>query len=330
MINPFVSIIIPVHNGERYLAETIQSALNQTWQHREIIIIDDGSTDNSLEIARSFERDSVKIIGQSNKGAAAARNAGLKEAKGDYVQFLDADDLLSPDKIQAQIDSLNGSLTHVAICKTVHFDDGESHLDGIENKDWFCKNNDDPVTFLTKLYAGDDMMPGFGGMITVHSWLTPRTIIEKAGQWNEKLGVDDDGEFFCRIVLASEGICFSHRGINYYRKYRSGRSLSAQKNKKAIESAVLAIDLKLKHLTARSDDDIVSRVFGKHYWWTGVMAYPQYRGISAYCIQQAKKQGYAGEKYVGGKSGHILAAIIGWKLARLIVWYWQILKQRWI
>src|SRR5271165_3187575 len=101
---PLVSVIIPVYNSEKYLAESIESAIGQTWSSKEIIVVDDGSTDNSFEIARKFAgRPEVKVVTQENRGAAAARNAGLKEAKGEFIQFLDADDLLSADKIESQM-----------------------------------------------------------------------------------------------------------------------------------------------------------------------------------------------------------------------------------
>jgi len=310
------------------LAECIESAIAQTWGNKEIILVDDGSTDNSYNIAQKYtDLPNVKLIRQDNKGASAARNAGLREAKGDYIQFLDADDLLSPGKIEAQIERLNGSQTQPAICRTVHFNDGENHLHGSESNDWFYADNRSPIDFLTKLYAGDDVMPGYGGMVAVHSWLTPKSLIEKAGPWNEKLSLDDDGEFFCRVVLASDGIKFSDKGFNYYRKFNNRQSLSAQKSKKAMESAVLAIDLKLEHMKAASQDAMIDRVFAKHYWWTGVMAYPQFKSLSAYCINKAKQLGYTGEKYVGGRSGHALAAFAGWKFARLATHYLQSFKR---
>lgn len=330
MTKALVSIIVPVYNSEKHLAACIESAIGQTWGNREIIIVDDGSTDNSYNIAKKYaDQPGVKLISQVNKGASAARNAGLKEAKGDYIQFLDADDLISPDKIEAQINSLNGSLTHLAICKTVHFNDGESHLDGSKSNEWFYCEHNDPVDFLTKLYAGDDALPGYGGMVAIHSWLTPKSLIEKAGLWNEQLSVDDDGEFFCRIALASEGIKFSDKGFNYYRKFNNRGSLSAQKSKKALESAVLAIDLKMEHMKAKSKDAIIDRVFAKHYRWAGVMAFPQFKSLSAYCIKTAKRLGYTGEKYVGGRSGHTLAAFAGWKTARIIAYYRQLFKKQW-
>ncbi len=114
--SPLVSILIPCYNSEQWLAETIESALAQTWKNIEIIIVDDGSTDNSLAIAKSFESSIVKVISQENKGASTARNIALKEAQGDFIQYLDADDLLAPDKIELQVGLLenNGDCNLVA------------------------------------------------------------------------------------------------------------------------------------------------------------------------------------------------------------------------
>ena len=330
MSGPLVSIIIPVYNSEKYLADCINSALCQTWQPKEIIIVDDGSTDGSAKMAQSFAGEAgIKIISQKNQGAAAARNAGLKEAKGEFIQFLDADDLLGPEKIEQQMALLNGSLTQLAIGHTVHFDDGESPDESgidFENGAWYSKENNDTVDFLIKLYAGKEVLPGYGGMIAVHSWLTPRKLIENAGPWDERLSLDDDGEFFCRVALAADGIRHSPRAVNYYRKYGKATSMSAQKSKKAVESAVLAIDLKYAHLKARSGEGIVDPVFARHYWWAGVLAYPQFKTISAYCIKKAGELGYGGEKYVGGRSGHLLAAFAGWKTARMLAYYRNLLK----
>lgn len=321
MNGPLVSIIIPAYNSGKYLAACIHSALAQTWQHKEIIVVDDGSTDDSLQLARQFETARVKVISRENGGAAAARNTGLRSANGDYIQFLDADDLLAPGKIEAQLAALEGSQTHLAIGPTIHFNDGDEPENGLQVEEWFYKDHADPVDFLLKLYAGDDTLRGYGGMVAVHSWLTPRELIDKAGPWNENLSLDDDGEFFCRVVLASEGVRFSPAGINYYRKFINSQTLSAQKSRAATESAITAIDLKYSHLKAKTDNPLVGRVFAKPYWWTGVMAYPQYKSLSKYCTEKATALGYSGEKYVGGRSGHLIAAIFGWKVARrLATW----------
>ncbi|MDB6115980.1 MAG: putative glycosyl transferase, partial [Lacunisphaera sp.] len=106
MSSPLASIIIPCFNAGRWVAATLDSALAQTWSRCEVILIDDGSTDDSLAIARTFVPRGVQVISQPNRGASAARNHGLRAARGEFIQFLDADDLISPDKIAAQIELL--------------------------------------------------------------------------------------------------------------------------------------------------------------------------------------------------------------------------------
>jgi len=248
---PLVSIIIPVFNAERYLRETINSALAQTWPAIEILIIDDGSTDNSFEIANEFTNANIKVFIQGNKGASAARNYGLKYAKGDYIQFLDADDLLSTDKIELQMTVLNNNCDLIALCDTAYFDDGTEPYQSKSIKEWYNADWDDPVDFLLKLYMGSEIMAGYGGMIQTNSWLTPRQLIDKAGLWNEFKCPDDDGEFFCRVILASKGLRYA-KGINYYRKYNSGTSLSGQKTREALQNSLRAVDLKYNYLKART------------------------------------------------------------------------------
>jgi glycosyltransferase involved in cell wall biosynthesis len=318
---PLVSIIIPLYNAEKHIAETVESALNQTWPNKEIIIINDSSTDNSLAIANKYANENVKVFTQENKGASAARNYGLREAKGEYIQFLDADDLLSPDKIEGQMNCLNGSETHLALCRVVHFDDGEDcRKSDLKDDDWFCKDSNDPVDFLLKLYAGDEVMPGYGSMIQPNSWLTPRVLIEKAGMWNEFRCPDDDGEFFCRVILASEGIKYSTQGTNYYRKHKHNNTLSAQKSLSAYESMLLSINLKYSYLKERLNDPILERIFARHYWEIGVATYPKYRQISKKAINKAIEYDYKGKKYKAGPVSTFLSKIFGWRLIRILTY----------
>ncbi len=103
MSAPLVSILIPAHNAEKWVTDTIRSAVAQTWKRKEIIVVDDGSTDQTLAVARQFESKSVRIVASKNQGAAATRNLALQLSQGDYIQYLDADDLLAPDKIERQL-----------------------------------------------------------------------------------------------------------------------------------------------------------------------------------------------------------------------------------
>jgi len=99
---PLVSIIIPCYNAERYVGEAIESALAQTYPNKEVILIDDGSTDGSLDVIRSFG-EAIRWETGPNRGGSAARNRGLALARGELIQFLDADDLLHPQKLERQV-----------------------------------------------------------------------------------------------------------------------------------------------------------------------------------------------------------------------------------
>jgi glycosyltransferase involved in cell wall biosynthesis len=100
MSEPLVSVVMPVYNGERYLAEAIDSVLGQDYRRREIVVVDDGSTDGSAAIARAR---GVLYVRQPNQGVAAARNAGLAAARGTLIAFLDQDDVWLPHKLEAQV-----------------------------------------------------------------------------------------------------------------------------------------------------------------------------------------------------------------------------------
>lgn len=102
MTRPLVSCVVPVYNGEAYLGEAIDSILAQTWRPLEIIVVDDGSTDDSAAVAEAYGAK-VRVIRQANAGCATARNAGLAAATGEFVAFLDADDLWHPEKLQRQM-----------------------------------------------------------------------------------------------------------------------------------------------------------------------------------------------------------------------------------
>ena len=103
MPNPTVSVVIPLYNGQRYIAETLQSVLAQTFSDIEVLIIDDGSTDQSIPICKRFTDQRIRYFHQSNRGLAGARNTGIRFARGEYIAFIDADDLWSPEKLEMHV-----------------------------------------------------------------------------------------------------------------------------------------------------------------------------------------------------------------------------------
>lgn len=105
------SVIIPVYGAEKYIAATVQSALEQTYRNFEILIINDGSLDRSIEICQQFTDPRIKIVSQANRGLPGARNTGIRHAQGEYLALLDADDLWLPEKLEKHIEHLENSPT---------------------------------------------------------------------------------------------------------------------------------------------------------------------------------------------------------------------------
>lgn len=126
-----VSVIVPVYNVEKYIAQTIDSVLNQTYSNFELLIIDDESPDRSIEICQQFDDPRIKIISQKNRGLAGARNTGIRHAKGDYLAFLDSDDLWLPEKLAQHVRHLE-SLPQVGVSfSRSQFIDGQGQALGI-------------------------------------------------------------------------------------------------------------------------------------------------------------------------------------------------------
>jgi glycosyltransferase involved in cell wall biosynthesis len=114
-----VSVIIPVYKVEKYVAATVESVLAQTYKNFELLIIDDGSPDRSIEICQQFTDNRIKIIRQENRGVAAARNVGIRHAEGEYLAFLDADDLWVPEKLEKHVEHLDNSpAVGVSFCRS--------------------------------------------------------------------------------------------------------------------------------------------------------------------------------------------------------------------
>lgn len=305
MSQPLVSILIPCYNAAPYLAATLESALAQTWPHKEIILVDDGSTDNSLELAREFEWRGVRVIPQKNSGAAAARNRALREARGDFVQFLDADDLISPPKIERQLALLETRAAGwLATCTWGRFITDWQHaafLDDAVFRDF------GPVDFL--VLSGET-----GAMLHPSAWLVPRTVADRAGLWNESLSLNDDGEYFCRVMLASRGLAFCDAcdARSYYRSAVKG-SLSQRRDARARRSQFDSLMAITRALRAAEDSPRTRRATAG-YWRRFVHDfYPRPADlIRAARIEIARCGEELGKPPMGRKTA-AMARLFGWK-----------------
>jgi glycosyltransferase involved in cell wall biosynthesis len=238
-----VSILIPCYNAEPWLAHTLRSALAQTWPHKEIIVINDGSTDGSLDVARSFEKQGVLVLDQANAGQSAAFNTGLAAARGRYIEFLDADDLLAPDKISAQMRRLQGESSDViASGRWGRFGNDPIQTDFRPDDLW---EDLEPVEWLVRAWTNHAMMHGA-------AYLIPAGLLRAAGGWRDDLSLINDFEFFSRVILHSSRVVFCPDATSYYRSNLPG-SLSSRKSPQAWASAFASIELGTTRLLAREN-----------------------------------------------------------------------------
>ncbi|PLZ97231.1 glycosyl transferase family 2 [Fischerella thermalis CCMEE 5268] len=205
-MSKLVSVIIPCFNAARWLAETIDSCLQQTYPNIEIIVIDDGSTDNSLEILKSY---GDKIIWEncSHQGGNHARNFGFALSKGEYIQFLDADDYILPEKIERQVRFLETTGVDVVYGDwryKHHLPDGTSYLDKIEIPG---EQADIIESLLVDWWTA------------LASLLYRRTAVEKSGGWDEELAAAQDRDFFLSVVINGAKVLYQPGCYSVYRRY---------------------------------------------------------------------------------------------------------------
>ncbi len=244
-MKPLVSILIPAYNAEMWLAETLRSALAQTWDNKEIVVVDDGSKDGTLALAKTFESNIVRVFTKQNQGAAATRNKAYSLCHGDYIQWLDADDLLSPDKIAKQMELLGdspdpklllsgewGSFMHRASRARFVPSGLWSNLSKAE---WLMRKMEQNVYMQTA------------------TWLVSRELCEAAGPWDTRLLGDDDGEYFCRVLLASDGVRFAPGAKVYYRQAGSGSLSYVGASDKKRDAQWISMELHMGYLRSLED-----------------------------------------------------------------------------
>jgi glycosyltransferase involved in cell wall biosynthesis len=248
-MKPLVSILIPAFNSEAWIADTIKSAIAQTWPRKEIIVIDDGSTDQTLAVARRFASKEIAVVTQKNQGAAAARNHALSLCQGDYIQWLDADDLLSPDKVAKQMEASEE-------CQNTRtlFSSGWGYF--AYRTDWAEFS---PTSLWCDLSPAEWLLRKLRENLHMQTatWLTSRELTKAAGAWDVRLLGDDDGEYFCRVILASDGIRFVPGAKIFYRITPSTRLSHIGQSDKKKDAQLLSMQLHVKYIRSLEESERV-------------------------------------------------------------------------
>ena len=224
---PLVSIIIPCYNAAPWVAEAIETCLNQTYQPIEIIVVDDGSTDNSLSIIHSFG-DRIKWVSGPNHGGCHARNRGFGLSRGKYVMFLDADDKIAPENVALLVQALDGKLDHMAACEWRYLSKQGNRWKEFK-----------PLRLPRHL---DDIQRElYGAHTPLGAWLQPRDIVTRIGGWDEALTAYQDVDFRLRCLLSGAKFIRIRGGRFYYRLHEFP-SVSKTVSESALRSRLRVVE----------------------------------------------------------------------------------------
>lgn len=316
---PLVSILIPAYNAEPWVADTIRSAMAQTWPRIEIIVVDDGSTDQTFAIAKQFEAEGVRVVQQKNQGASAARNHAFGLSRGDYIQWLDADDLLAPDKIALQMDMVRqgvGKRTLLS-CPWGRFMYRPHRADFVPTSLW---RDLSPVEWLVLKMDQNIYMQ-------TATWLVSRELTEAAGPWDTRILGDDDGEYFCRVLLASDGVHFVPEAKVFYRAFQFNSLSYIGRFPRKIDAHWLSMKLHIQYVRSLEDSPRVRSACVQYLRDSLIYFYPDSVQIVKAMEQMARElDEELGVPYLSWKYIWI-ERVFGWRATRHV--QQSAMKLRW-
>lgn len=213
METPLISIIIPTYNRAHLIGETLDSVLAQTYPNWECIVVDDGSIDDTFEVVKkyTFKDPRFKYYNRPPdrpKGGNACRNYGFEMSCGEFVNWLDSDDIFSINNLHCKIALYNFSVD-IVTCRWGRF--------SVQTESYTLKE----LPLYKDYIRGIDLLQLYGVTNTFypsHAFLVRRTLIYKSGLWNERISINQDGEFFCRVLIASKNIAHSNDSYVLYRE----------------------------------------------------------------------------------------------------------------
>jgi len=282
MENSLVSVVIPTYNRAKVLKETISSALRQTYDNFEIIVIDDGSADNTESVVKNFEDKRVTYIKQSHKNAPTAKNKGILVSKGDYIAFLDSDDVWLPEKIEKQMkvfrnNKLNPSVVY---CGIGYINEDGAEIKGIKLPAY--RGN----IFLKLLGTRRNVVLGAGSTV-----LIKRECFERCGLFDENLSYRIDLDLLIRIskVFAFDYVPEVLAKIRMHEKRMSSNVDNILKGRELLFKKIYNDIKKHRKILAKYYYQTAVLYFrkkdgakGREYVMKSIRAFPLFRAIKAF------------------------------------------------
>ena len=204
-----IDVIIAVYNGEKFIEDAIVSVQNQTWKDLNIIVADDGSTDETLNIITGLSKsdDRISVLARSHQGVSATLNAAIGYSSAKYIAFLDADDLWDPTKLAVQMEALSNSESEVCFCMTQEFENLS------ENSIQSYRARKEPLKGVSKT-----------------AFLGPRSIFTRFGLFDETIAIGDFVDWFSRVVRADVPVIMLDQVLTFRRIHENNTTRDISKN----------------------------------------------------------------------------------------------------
>jgi glycosyltransferase involved in cell wall biosynthesis len=306
---PLVSICMPAYNAGKYISEAINSIIAQSYQNWELIIVNDGSTDDTAGELKKITDERVKVYDQHNQGQCAAANKAFGFSKGALIKFMDADDMISINHISSQVAVLSGTTKDIAFGSWGRFYDDDIETFSLNAE--IIKLDMKPFDWLVQSMTGKQVM------LQCALWLIPRSILDCSGLWDDRLCLINDFEFFIRVLLHSQQLKYSENAILYYRSGVPG-SLSGTRSAKSARSAYNSINWGTQHLLKVENTPRIRRIAADCFQDLIYTLYPDHKEIVKEARQKVKEYGGSDIPFQAGGYTKILVQLMGWKAAKII------------
>lgn len=301
-----VSILIPCFNAAQTLESTLRSCICQGEDVvEEIIVVDDHSRDNSKSIFDQIAHDHPSFhwtwANNPSKGACSARNHAFRLSQGAFIQWLDADDILGSNKLREQVFLLQNHSNSIVACP---FHDFQGSIeDGVNRiaRKWSLPAESQPGDWLAR-----------DAIIGSHCWMTPRTIATSAGLWDENLTINQDGEYFARVVASAHRVLFDDQVEVYYRREGGGVSkFSADKADSLFRSIEAIAKTALQLEESERMRQMISNQW-QHFIYTAYPHAPELRRQAEALLRELPPPTLANPQTVS-RASQLFSQLFGWK-----------------
>lgn len=262
-MNDLISIIIPLYNNEKYFKTCIESVMKQTYKNIEIIVINDGSTDKSFEIAKEYETmdKRIKLINKNNSGVSDTRNIGVDISKGKYIIFIDSDDWIELNTIEIMYNYIIKNSVDIVRCNTKRFTTSKKYIIDRIPSDILNKKIDikQDKSILNYLFDSKKRINCYSPLLLIN-----RNIIPK---FNTKLFCMEDVAFYIELFINANSIYFINNELYNYRYNENSSSKNYKNVKNNIEGIIDSMNYIINILNSKgiNDDNLISNIYINYF-----------------------------------------------------------------